>query len=95
MRMLEIPSGARFERPAERLRAFCSEEYDYYDAVASIDEDTKQPIDVLVTVAVNSFITNAAQARTIHRGLATACDPILHSIPASADLLKFEPLSAR
>jgi hypothetical protein len=34
-------------------------------------------------------------ARTIHRGLATACDPILHSIPASADLLKFEPPSAR
>ena len=44
----------------------------------------------MVTIAVNSRISQAEQVRAIHRGLATACDPLLIGIPNDADLLEFD-----
>lgn len=91
VRVIELPSGAHFQRPSERLQVFCAEEYDYYDAIRSDAPNAVEPVDVLVTVAVNSFITSAVQARSIHRELAKACNPILSTIPEDAELLTFDP----
>jgi hypothetical protein len=44
-------------------------------------------MDVLATVSVNSFVTDAARVRRIHRGLAAACDGLLAGIPRDAHLL--------
>ncbi len=81
-----LVSGLSIERAEERLSAFCAEEYAYYDAVASIEPDQIDPMDVLVTVAVNSFVNSADRVRSVHRGLSQACDLILQEIPEDADL---------
>lgn len=89
--VLALPSGLRITDPEARLLAFCREEYAYYDGIADACPDHILPVDVLATVAMNSFIDRADQVRRIHRGLAAACDPILPAIPAAAGLLAFDP----
>ncbi len=84
---LTLPSGLTFTDPVGRLVAFCAEEYDYYDAIPSGDPDHIDALDVLATVSMNSFVNTADRVRSVHRGLAAACDPILATIPEDADLL--------
>jgi hypothetical protein len=88
--VLALKSGLRIIDTEARLQAFCREEYDYYDGVADPEPDRILPVDVLATVAMNSFIDKAVQVRRIHRGLAAACDPLLAAIPVDADLLTFD-----
>ena len=83
---LTLPSGLTIPDAMSRLRRFCKEEYAYYDALPAGDPDQVEPMDILVTIAVNAYITNAAQARRIHRGLARRCDGLLSAIPSSAAL---------
>src|SRR5262249_9592285 len=78
------------EQPREVLRAFCREEYAHYDAITDSNPDEIEPLDVLVTVAVNSFVNNAVTVRHVHRGMAASCNPLLAAIPQDADLLKFD-----
>jgi hypothetical protein len=87
MTVLALPTGCKVEVPEDRLLRFFAEEYAYYDGIPSADPDHVTPEDVLVTVAVNSFVNNAAKVRRVHRGLAAACDPLLAGIPAEASLL--------
>jgi Family of unknown function (DUF6308) len=91
MAALTLPTGCRIEAPEDRVLRFFGEEYPYYDAIASVDPDRVCPVDVLVTVAVNSFVNSAAKARRVHRGLAAACDPLLPGISVEASLLDSEP----
>jgi len=84
---LVLPSSLTLTEPTRRLLAFCREEYAYYDAIPSADPNAIEPIDVLVTVAMNSFINNAALVRSVHQGMAEACDPLLAEIPQHSDLL--------
>jgi hypothetical protein len=86
---LRLASGLAVADPLGRLLAFCAEEYAYYDAVLSTDPNRIDPVDVLVTVAMNSFVNTADKVRSIHRGLAEACDRILGVIPEDADLRSF------
>ena len=89
---VHLPSGPVICEPLDRMLRFFREEYDYSDALPSGDPDRVAPLDVLAAVAVNGFFnTNAMTIRTVHRGLATACDPILPTIPRYADLLTSEP----
>ena len=47
-----------------------------------------EPLDVLAAVAMNAFIgVGIAKIRAIQHGLAEVCNPILHRISPSADLL--------
>lgn len=85
--MLELPSGCVVERPYERLLAFCEGEYAYYDAIPSADPDRIDPIDVLVTVAMNSNVDRAIKVHRVHQGMAENCEPILATIPEDADLI--------
>ena len=64
-------------------------EYVYYDAIPSQDPDHITPLDVLVTVAMNSFVNSAVAVRTVHQGMAEVCDPLLANIPEDADLRSF------
>jgi len=89
MDLIDLPSGRQLVASADRLLAFFREEYEYYDAIPSGDPFHVSPLDVLVTVSVNSFVNNAAKVRTVHRGLAAACDPLLRTIPVHADLRTF------
>ncbi len=91
MGTLVLKSGLRVVNPLDRLLRFCREEFDYYDGVTDLEPDHVRPVDVMVTIAMNSFIDKASQVRRIHRGLATACNEILAAIPANADLLVFDP----
>jgi hypothetical protein len=88
--VLSLPSGLSIPEPLQRLSAFCGEEYPYYDGVEDDHPDRVDPVDVMVTIAVNSRISQAEQVRAIHRGLAAACDPLLPRIPHDADLLAFD-----
>jgi Family of unknown function (DUF6308) len=87
---LELASGLVVADPLRRLRAFSAEEYDYYDGIPSDDPNHVGPVDVLATVAMNSFINDAAKVRTVQRGMAERCDPLLTGIPEEADLLEFD-----
>ena len=91
MTALVLPSGCKVDVPEERLLRFFGEEHIYYDGVPSDEPDAVTPLDVLVTVAVNSFVNNAAKVRRIHRGLAAACNPLLPPIAPEASLLDAEP----
>lgn len=86
VQVLALKSGCRIVEPLDRLRRFCAEEYDYYDAVLDHDPDHVSPGDVAITIAVNSFVNTAARLRQVHRGLAEHCDPILARCPVDADL---------
>ncbi len=70
---------------------FCQEECDYYDRIPDMAPNWVEPIDVMVTIAMNSFVNNATILRLVHRGLAVRCDAILYRIPVNADLLTFDP----
>jgi hypothetical protein len=89
---IRLPSGPVISHPANRMLRFCHEEYHYYDALPSGDPDRIEPLDVLATVAVNGFYNaNSVTIRGIHRGLASACNPLLPAIPPDAELLTIDP----
>jgi len=87
---LELASGLVVANPLGGLRAFCAEEYDYYDGLPSEHPNHVGPVDVLATVAMNSFINDAAKVRAVQRGMAERCDPMLAEIPEDADLVSFD-----
>ena len=84
---LVLRSGCRLDEPATTAAAMLAEEWPYYDGVPSGDCNRIEPTDVLATVSVNSFITNAVQVRQVHRGLAERCDGLLSHIPRGVSLL--------
>jgi len=88
---LVLASGLEIHCGLDRLRRFCAEEHPYYDAIPSRDPHRIEPEDVLVTVAVNSFVNHAARVRSVHRGLAAECGPLLAGIPEDADLRSCDP----
>jgi len=88
--VVELPSGCAIERLDERMLAFCHGEYVYYDAIPSSDPNRIEPLDVLVTVAMNSFVNSAVKVHLVHRGMATSCEPILSTIPEDADLIDLD-----
>ena len=79
------------EDPARIASRMMSEEWPYYDGLPRGDPDRIEPIDVLATVSVNSFVNNAAAVRRIHRGMAAACDDLIRAIPRDAALLETDP----
>jgi hypothetical protein len=87
---LRLTSGLAMTDPLDRLLAFCAEEYPYYGAIPSTFPKRIEPIDILATVSMNSFVNSANRVGSAHRGLATACDPILAGIPENADLRSFD-----
>ena len=87
---LTLQSGLTIDNPVERFRWFCDEEYAYYDALPDGSPYTIEPIDVTVTVAMNSFVNSATRIRQVHRGLADACTHLLAAIPPDADLRTFD-----
>ncbi|MGZ3488527.1 MAG: DUF6308 family protein, partial [Isosphaeraceae bacterium] len=93
LRALVLPSGLNIsmEDAEARMLRFCQQEYDYYDRIPDMAPNRIEPIDVMMTIAMNSFVNNATMVRLVHRGLAGQCDSILHLIPADADLLTFDP----
>lgn len=90
MDVLALPSGCTIPDPSERLRSFCAGEYAYYDAIPSADPDRIEPLDVLVTVAVNSFVNTASKVYRVHQGMRDACEPLLPEIPEEADLVDLD-----
>ncbi|MBI5157003.1 MAG: hypothetical protein HZA58_03205 [Acidimicrobiia bacterium] len=86
---LELSSGARIPDPSALLTAFFAEEWAYYDGVGDQSPQTIEPIDVVVTVSVNSFLNSATRIRSVHRGIAKACDSLLQGVPVEADLRTF------
>ena len=86
---LRLASGLTVPDPLGRLRSFCTAEYAYYDAIPSTHPNCIEPIDILATVSMNSFVNSANRVRSVHQGLAEACNPILADIPVDADLRTF------
>jgi len=84
---ISLPSGLVIPDALGRLRWFCRGEYAYYDGIGFTDPDRIEPLDVLVTVAMNSFVNSAARVHRVHQGMAAACDPILPQISVDAHLL--------
>jgi hypothetical protein len=78
---ITIPSGIVLRDPPGSLRRFCEGEYVYYDAIEFTHPDRVGPLDVLVTVAMNSSVNTAVKVQGVHQGMAQACDPILAEIP--------------
>src|SRR6266702_4606154 len=87
---VELPSGCAIEHPYERMLSFCEGEYAYYDAIPSADPNRIDPLDVLVTVAVNSFVNSATNVHRVHQGMAASCEPLLGTIPEDADLIDLD-----
>ena len=87
---IELVSGITVDL-GESIDRFFEEEWAYYDGLPDRDPMHILPDDVLATVAMNSFVNDAAKVRSVHRGMAEACDPILAHIPPDADLLSFDP----
>jgi len=94
MDQLVLRSGPRVEDPARLAARMLGEEWPYYDGVVMGDWDRIEPVDVLATVSVNSFVTDAARVRRIHRGLAAACDGLLAGTPRETDLLDTDGAAA-
>jgi hypothetical protein len=86
MTELVLASGASIAEPLGRMRTFMAEEYDYYDGIPSEEPNHIGPVDVLATVAMNSYVNDAAKVRAVQRGMAARCDPLLREIPENADL---------
>ena len=88
-----LPSGLTFSlgEAEARLTRFCREEFGYYDGIIDRAPARIEPIDVIVTVAINSFVNSAALIRTVHRGLSSRCDSLLPRIPVDADLMTYDP----
>jgi hypothetical protein len=91
-----LPSGLVIENPAERLDAFLTDEWPYYDGIADEHPNQIVPIDVLAPVSVNAyaFRGGAANLRRIHVGLAAACDSLLPEVPVEADLRSVSDLTS-
>ena len=87
--VLTLPSGS-IANPSQRLLAFCEGEYAYYDAIQSTHANRIEPIDVLVTVAMNSYVNNAVMVHRVHQGMATNCDRLLPTLPEDANLVDLE-----
>jgi Family of unknown function (DUF6308) len=87
---VRLASGLALADPLDRLLAFCAAEYAYYDAIPSSRPNRIDPIDILATVSMNSFVNSAGRVRSVHQGLAAACEPILADIPVDADLRTFD-----
>jgi hypothetical protein len=87
-----LPSGLHFsiEEASTRMLRFCREEYAYYDGIPDVAPDSIEPVDVLATLSMNSFVNDAAKVRRVHRGIAGRCDSILPRIPVDADLMSFD-----
>ena len=85
-----LPSGLTVDLSTDLLLRFCREEWAYYDGIPDRDPNRILPDDVLVTVAMNSFVNNAEKVRTVHRGMARACDRLLPDIPVDADIRSFD-----
>jgi len=87
-----VPSGLTFSlaEAESRLLRFCREEFIYYDGIPDQAPARIEPIDVLATVSVNSFVNSAALIRKVHRGLASRCDTLLAKIPIDADLMSYD-----
>lgn len=90
MARAELPSGLHIDISTEAMRRFAQEEWVYYDGIPDRDPMQVLPEDVLATVSMNSFVNTATKVRTIHRGLATTCNPILATIPPDADLSSYD-----
>lgn len=99
MTSLRLPSGLAIDDPERRMLRFCAKEYPDYDGVRYGHPDRIEPVDVLVTIMMNSWVAhtdkhrpNAADnIRAIQRGLAANCDPILSEIPDDVDISTFDP----
>lgn len=89
MNELVLPSGAVIPQPKRLIDAFFSEEWAYYDGIDDLTPNQIQPVDVVATLSVNSFLNSATRIRSVHRGLATACERHLADIPVEADLRAF------
>jgi hypothetical protein len=97
--LLRLASGLTLADPEGRLHRFSRAEYAYYDAVSFTDPYRIEPIDVMVTWAVNSNIYEkkakyddpASKLRDVHQGVARNCNRHLTEIPEQADLLSFDP----
>jgi len=70
---------------------FFPNEYAYYDGIPTNDPNRLEPLDVLVTVSMNSRVDTGEKVQKVHRGMAAACDPLLARIPVDADILTFDP----
>ena len=88
--VIELPSGCTIPDSEKRLEAFCVGEYIYYDAIVSADPNRIEPLDVLATVAVNSFVNSAAKLYRVHKGLRATCEPLLPAIAEDADLVDLD-----
>jgi Family of unknown function (DUF6308) len=88
-----LPSGLTFSlgKAESRLMRFCGEEFGYYDGIVDQVPARIEPIDVIVTVAINSFVNSALLIRTVHRGLSSRCNSLLARIPVDADLMTYDP----
>lgn len=84
-----LPSGAVIPEPQRLLDTFFLEEWPYYDGIDDPDPHRIHPVDVIATLSVNSFLTSATRIRSVHRGLAAACESQLAAIPVDADLRTF------
>jgi hypothetical protein len=71
----------------DRLMRFCQNEYDYYDALPNTDPNRVEPLDVLATVSVNSFIQTAERVNWVHKGMSKYCDGLLAEIPVDSNIL--------
>jgi hypothetical protein len=91
---LTLQSGLKIDDPLGRLMEFCDKEYEYYDGITGSHPDRIEPIDVLATVAMNSFLQTADQIRNVHRAMAPRCDALLSQIPEDADMLTYDPCLA-
>ena len=86
MEELQLPSGCIITHPLDRLLGFCAEEYDLCDAVSDPTPEHVSPLDVAITVAVTARVDTAVKFRSVTRGLAAACDPLLAEIRVDARL---------
>lgn len=64
-RTLILGSGAVIGEPARTASRMLTEEWAYYDRLPPGDPVRIEPIDVLATVSVNSFVNNASAVRRI------------------------------
>ena len=73
---IDLPSGLSISNVGDRLSRFCEEEYAFYDGIADCEPNQILPLVVIVTVAVNSFVNDAAKIRRVHKGIAVNCNPL-------------------
>jgi hypothetical protein len=90
-RQISLPSGLTVDDPVARLLRYCEQEYEYYDGVPDPHPNAIVATDVLVTVALNSWLSDAKRVRTAHRGIRDNCSTLLAAIPRDANLLELEP----